>query len=342
MAAEGDTQGGSADTAVEDSVTIDSIVSDMPIVKLAQLTRADPTLATARALADSESEGYHWKNELLFRSRLDEWGTNYDQLCVPKEHREKCLILSHEKFGHPGRNKMTGHLKKLFYWPSLTSDVARHCRSCDTCQKHTKQSPKVLPMQEREVVTVPSERVCVDLVGPFPTAKVGGVPVFADLHRHGHQVARGHALEEDYYQGHHRSAQGHLCRNGFPTTIVTDNGPQFTSALLTKFLKANGIEQVKASPYHPQGSGVVERMHGTLNSVIARSVDKKGNWAEIVPMCLYFLRCTPNKSAGISPFLLKHGWEPVTPLQLLYKGWVQTSLGDMDLEQWVMDNRSRV
>ena len=106
-----------------------------------------------------------------------------------------------------------------------------------------------------------------------------------------------------------------FCRNGFPTTIVTDNGPQFTSALFTKFLKANGIEQVKASPYHPQGNGVVERMHGTLNSVIARSVDKKGNWAEIVPMCLYFLRCTPNRSAGISPFLLKHGWEPVTPLQ---------------------------
>ena len=209
VAAEGDTQGGSADTAVEDSVTIDSIVSDMPRVKLAQLTRADPTLATARALADSESEGYHWKNELLFRSRLDEWGTNYDQLCVPKEHREKCLILSHEKFGHPGRNKMTGHLRKLFCWPSLTSDVARHCRSCDTYQKHTKQSPKVLPMQEREVVTVPSERVCVDLVWPFPTAK-GGVPVFADLHRHGHQVARGRALEEDHYQGHDRSAQGHL------------------------------------------------------------------------------------------------------------------------------------
>ena len=173
VAAEGDTQRGSADAGVEDSVTIDSIVSNMPRVKLEQLTRADPTLAMSRALADSESEGYHWKNELLYRSRLDEWGTNYDQLCVPKEHRENCLILSHEKFGHPGRNKMTGHLRKLFHWPSLTSDVARHCRSCDNCQKHTKQSPKVLLMQEREVVTVPSERICVDLVGPFPTAKVG-------------------------------------------------------------------------------------------------------------------------------------------------------------------------
>ena len=65
-----------------------------------------------------------------------------------------------------------------------------------------------------------------------------------------------------------------FCRNGFPTTIVTDNGPQFTSELFRKFLREKGIEHVKSSQYHPQGNGVVERMHGTLNSVISRSVDK--------------------------------------------------------------------
>ena len=83
-------------------------------------------------------------------------------------------------------------------------------------------------------------------------------------------------------------------------------------------------------------------MHGILNSVIARSVDKKGNWAKIVPMFLYFLRCTLNRSAEMSPFLLKHGWEPVIPLQLLYKRWVQSSLGEVNLENWVMDNCERV
>ena len=158
---------------MEDTVTVESIVSDVPRVKLSELTKTDTTLAIARALADKEAEGYHWENSLLFRSRLDEWGTNYDQLCLPKDYRDKCLTLSHEKFGHLGRNKMTAHLRKLFYWPSLTSDVGKHCRSCDTCQKYAKYAPKVLPMQEREVVTVPSERICVDLVGPLPTAKGG-------------------------------------------------------------------------------------------------------------------------------------------------------------------------
>ena len=81
--------------------------------------------------------------------------------------------LAHEQFGHAGCNKMCLHIKRFFYWPSLTVDVSHHCKSCTKCQKHTKQSPKVMPMQEREVVSVPSERVCVDIVGPFPTAKGG-------------------------------------------------------------------------------------------------------------------------------------------------------------------------
>ena len=133
-----------------------------------------------------------------------------------------------------------------------------------------------------------------------------------------------------------------FCSNRFPTTIVTDNGPQFTCEIFKKYVKQKGINHVKSSPYHPQGNGVVERIPRTLTSVISRCINKMGNWAQVVPMSLYFLRCTHNRSAGISPFMLKHEWEPVTPLQLLYKGWVQDDLGSIDLEEWVTNNCERV
>ena len=339
--AEGEIQEGRADTGEKEAITVQSIVSDVPRVKLAECTKSDPSLTAARALADQEAEGYHWDSDLVFRSRLDKWGNNYEQLCLPEPYREKGLNLSHEKFGHMGRNKMTDHLRRLFYWPSLTSDVAKHCRSCDTCQKHTKQNPKVLPMQEREVMTVPSERVCVDLVGPFPKA-AGGFQFLLTYIDMATRWPEAIPLKKITTRVIIDRLKGIFCRNGFPTTLVSDNGPQFCSDVFAKFLKTHGIQHVKSSPYHPQGNGVVERMHGTLNSIIARCVEKKGNWAEVVPMCLYFMRCTPNRSAGVSPFLLKHGWEPVTPLQLLYKSWVQTSLGEIDLEQWVLENSERV
>ena len=42
-----------------------------------------------------------------------------------------------------------------------------------TCQMQSKIKPKPNPMKEREILTVPSERVAIDIVGPFPKAKGG-------------------------------------------------------------------------------------------------------------------------------------------------------------------------
>ena len=132
-----------------------------------------PSLAIIRTLADKETEGYFWKEGLVFRHRLDEWGQKYKQLCLPQQYRLGYLTLAHKIFGHRGRNKMIKEIRRVFHWSSLTSDVAKHYRFCDTCQRHTTSRQRVHPMQETEVVTVPSERICIDLVGPFPRVKGG-------------------------------------------------------------------------------------------------------------------------------------------------------------------------
>ena len=45
--ADGVAQEGSANIGLEDTVTVESIVSEVPWVKLSELTKADPTLAIA-------------------------------------------------------------------------------------------------------------------------------------------------------------------------------------------------------------------------------------------------------------------------------------------------------
>ena len=138
-----------------------------------------------------------------------------------------------------------------------------------------------------------------------------------------------------------------FCRCGFPTILISDNGPQFVATAFQKWFErqghhaCQGITHVRVSPYHPQGNGVVERMHRTLTNVIARCTESKGNCAQIVPMAMYFLRCMPSRATGLSPFRAKHGWEPTTPLQILYKGWVQRDLGPIDLKEWTTVNAER-
>ena len=196
-------------------------------------------------------------------------------------------------------------------------------------------------MQKRELVSVPSEQVAIDIVGPFPVAK-GEFKYFLtyiDMATHWPEAAPLRKMTTGIVI---QQLTQIFARNGFPTSLVLDNGPQFVSDTFKKFLKEKGIDNVWASPYHLQGNGILERLHKILNSIITKCCETKGNWAQIVPMSLYFIRCMPNRSTGISPFVAKHSWESTTSLQLLVKGWVQRDIGPIDLEEWVAENSDRV
>ena len=339
--AESAQKGGSADSGLEEELSIDNISSKEPRTRLAEATKSDDSLLTARSLADSQSEGYHWIDGLVFRTRRNSLGDNIEQLCLPKGYCTKCLKLAHEHFGHTGRNKMGDHIRKYFYWPSITADSMSHIKSCTTCQKKDKTIPRQAIMQEREIVTVPSERVAIDIVGPFPVAK-GGFRYLLTYLDMATRWPEAIPLRKTTTRIVIDQLTLIFSRCGFPTTLVSDNGPQFVATAFQKWLKEKGITHVWASPYHPQGNGVVERMHRTLKNVITRCTESKGNWASIVPMALYFVRCMPNRATGLSPFKIKHGWEPTTPLQLLYKGWVQQDLGPIDLEDWTLLNAEKI
>ena len=50
-----------------------------------------------------------------------------------------------------------------------------------------------------------------------------------------------------------------FARYGVPAQVVTDNGPQFTSAEFQLFLKTNGIKHITTAPFHPATNDQAER-----------------------------------------------------------------------------------
>ena len=46
--------------------------------------------------------------------------------------------------------------------------------------------------------------------------------------------------------------------HGLPNIIVSDNGSVFTSDNFAKFVKQNGIEHIRTSPYHSASNGLAE------------------------------------------------------------------------------------
>jgi transposase InsO family protein len=56
---------------------------------------------------------------------------------------------------------------------------------------------------------------------------------------------------------------------GLPASLLSDNGPPFTSNLFTSNLAALGINTTNSRPFHPQTCGKVERFHQTLKKWLA-------------------------------------------------------------------------
>jgi len=184
-----------------------------------------------------------------------------------------------------------------------------------------KTTPKPNKMQLREMTSIPFESVAIDLVGPFPTA-VGGFKFLLTCIDNATRWPEALPIRTTTAKTVINQLTNIFTRCGFPTLLTSDNGSQFTGKTFQNWLKHHGIKHIRSSPYHPQRNGVVERLHRTLNSMVSKIAEKKGNWAAVTPMALYF--------------------EPVMPIQLLYKAWAQTDLGDVNLTDWVAENSERV
>ena len=91
---------------------------------------------------------------------------------------------------------MGEHIRKYFYWPSITAVSIKHVKSCLVCLKKDKANPKPMTMQEREMVTVGagSSRYC----GTFPYFQAG-FQILPDLPGHGNQVSGSNPPSEDDY-----------------------------------------------------------------------------------------------------------------------------------------------
>ena len=333
--------GGSADQEGTQDLTVEGIKNSIPRTDLAEATRDDKTLQHLYKLATLEKEGYYLKDNILYRTRLDVFGSPREQICLPTPYRQKCLHLAHNNFGHQGRTKMTDLIRPYFHWPSMTKDCLTHVRQCETRQRMDKTTPRPNRMQLIEMVTVPFESVAIDIVGPFPTA-VGGFHFLLTCIDNATRWPEAIPIRTTTAKTVINQLMNIFTRCGFPTVLTSDNGSQFTGKMFASWLKLYGIRHIRASPYHPQGNGVVERLHRTLNAMISKTIESKGHWAAVTPMAFYFIRSTPSATTGLSPFMAKQGWVPATPIQLIYKAWGQTDLGSVDLTDWVAENAERI
>ena len=88
-------------------------------------------------------------------------------------------------------------------------------------------------------------------------------------------------------------------RFGIPETVVSDNGPQYSSQEFVGFASAYDFCHVTSSPHFPQSKGQAERTVQTVKKLLKESPDPH--------MALLTYRCTPFPWCGLSPAELLMG-----------------------------------
>ena len=162
-------------------------------------------------------------------------GMEIDQLVLPTKCREAVLKLAHSIpfTGHLGKDKTARRILQRSYWPTLYGDVARLCQCCAVCQKSSKYRGKHAPLIPLPIISVPFKRIAMDMVGPLPRSHSGKryILVICD---YATRYPEAIALKSiDAAQIAEELVQL-FSRTGVPEEILTDQGSNFTSQLLTE------------------------------------------------------------------------------------------------------------
>jgi hypothetical protein len=154
-------------------------------------------------------------------------------------------------------------VKASFCWPRMGRDITAFARSCLGCQRgKTHRHISIQP----EAIAVPHRlfsHIHVDLVGPLPKSG-GNNYLFTIMDR---TTRRPEAVPLSSTSAADCGAAlfaGWIQWFGLLSTITSDRGPQFASALWSALCRLLDIEHSPTTADHPQSNGLLERFQRRL------------------------------------------------------------------------------
>jgi hypothetical protein len=235
----------------------------------------------------------------------------HDRWYVPEGERRAILANAHDN-GHFGFAKSIDKIKWKYFWPGMNRDCKIFCNSCTICQL------RKYPTQNKS-----------GLLGQLQYSKVNellGIDIFSGLPKtiKGNRVI---LVITDYLSKYTMAiplkdkkaatvaealVDKWVTILGFPRTIQSDQGKEFTSILSTNFFEMLRIKKMTTTPYTPKANGMVERFNKVLASMLAKyTCYDQLNWDEYVNVVTFEYNGSVHASTGETPYFMMFGREPI-------------------------------
>ena len=240
------------------------------------------------------------------------------QYVVPSKQRLEILQSAHDiaASGHLGIEKTTNRIKERFYWPNWESDVKIYVLSCQICQKIKAVNFNTQAPLQPIFSSKPFEKITYDCMGPVPKSKSGNehALIICDHFTKYLEVLPLRHIKAPLIA---KTLMKYICRHGIPDQILTDQGTNFQSEMLSQLYDLLDIHKTRTAAYHPQTDGLSERSVRTIKTMITAfiSEDQK-NWDENLHLLCFAYNTAIHATTQFSPFYLLYGRVPKIPLDL--------------------------
>ena len=270
---------------------------------LSQVLRYVGSVWPSSAIGNTELTPYfRKKEELSIQCGCLLWGA---RIVIPPKLRKSILEELHAN--HFGASRMKELARGYLWWPNLDRDIEAVSGSCPKCLEKRPMPPKA-ELHPWEWPSAPWHRLHIDYAGPvdghYFLVVVDAHSKWVEIHK-----TPGPTAKETIRWLSHSFSQF-----GLPISIVSDNGPCFTSSEFKEFMKNCGIKHITTAVYKPSTNGLAERMVRTFKNTLKVS---KEPVLTTIDRFLFNYRLTPHSTTGVSPAELMFGRKLRSKLDLL-------------------------
>ena len=156
--------------------------------------------------------------------------------------------------GHLVLNKCKLRAKETVYWPGLNTELENLVLNCELCLKYSTAKHKLEPSLTlgKEIPLYPWTKLATDIFR-FEGASY---LLIVDYTSHYPVVCKLTSMT-----GQHVASQFKLICSEYvwPETIVSDNGPCYTSEIFTNLMGEYNVNHITSSLQYPQSNGPVQK-----------------------------------------------------------------------------------